>query len=308
MTATPQRRFSVFRAVVREKSFARAAAALRLSPSVVTTRIQNLEEYYNARLLDRSGGSVTLTAVGEVVYEYTQRIAVLEDELADHVAEMTTGMAGTLRVGVCASLAESVLPAIVAQFCDQYPAVRPVLTVANSQTIHDAVATLDLDLGIGGAPDPATPLFAERCGGELLYAVCAADHPLVGRGALDAHTAAEYEYVSRESGSSTRACADAWWQAAGIDPDGVKRLFEMSSPQAIKRAVEAGMGFSLLPHSVVAAELAAGSLVALPADPPLLHPLYVSQPRERFRARLLSSFIDFVGRRLPQEKADAAAD
>jgi DNA-binding transcriptional LysR family regulator len=108
----------------------------------------------------------------------------------------------------------------------------------------------------------------------------------------------EYEYVSREPGSGTREVTDAWFGAAGVASGKLKTLMELGSLEALKGVVVTGLGFAVVSRASVDRELRLGSLIAIPLDPPLTRRLSVVFPKDRFRSRVVTSFIEFAKRRL----------
>ena len=101
-------------------------------------------------------------------------------------------------------------------------------------------------------------------------------------------------YISRESGSGTRQFADNYFREAGIAPEDLNIVMELGSPEAIKGVVETGIGVAIMSSATVAKELKLGSLVARPLEPKLIRTLSLVYPREKFRSRLLSTFVEFA--------------
>jgi DNA-binding transcriptional LysR family regulator len=111
---------------------------------------------------------------------------------------------------------------------------------------------------------------------------------------------AEQAYVSREHGSGTREVIDEFFKANGVNPDDLAIQMELGSREAIKGAVEAGLGVAVMSASTVVKELQLGSLVAVPLDPPLTRQLSLVYAPEKFRGKLLNAFIEFVARKFAQ--------
>ena len=129
------RRLQVFHAVAKQSSFTKAAETLFMTQPAVTFQIKQLEEHFNTRLFDRGHGRISLTAAGEVVLEYAERILSLSAELDTRVSEMTGEVQGPLLIGASMTIAEFMLPRILGEFKSR--AIRTVqarLTVANSET------------------------------------------------------------------------------------------------------------------------------------------------------------------------------
>jgi len=294
------RRLQVFHAVAIERNFTRAAETLFMSQPAVTFQIRQLEERYQVRLFERSPGRVTLTAAGELMFHYAEKIQALNDELESRLGEMTGEMRGILAIGASTSLAENVLPRLLAEFNARYPQVRPRLIVGNSETIVGQVANHTLEAAlIGGAVDHDA-LQSQVCSEDALYAYCEPDYPLAGVKSATPRQLREYEYLTREPGSGSRTIADAWFKAGGVALDELKILMELGSPEALKHLVRGGAGFTIAPNLIFAEEVAAGRLVCIPLKPALTRPLTLISPKDRFRSRLVSTFIEFVRQQLKE--------
>ena len=292
------RRLQVFHAVAKNLSFTKAADALFMTQPAVTFQIKQLEEQFNTRLFERGHGKITLTPAGELVLEYTVKILALGDEMEIRLAEMTGEMRGPLLVGASTTIAEFMLPRILGEFNSLYPQVRSRLIVANSESIENRISEHLLDVGLieTVAKDPA--LGSEICCDDELQVICAPDYPLVKEKKLTPHILRDYEFISREPGSGTREVTDAYFRAAGVPPETLKVLMELGSPEALKGVVGTGLGYAIVSRAVFDKEQRLGSLVAIPLTPPLTRSLYVVYPKDRFRSRLVTTFIDFAKQQL----------
>ena len=155
------RRLQVFHAVARLMSFTRAAEELCMTQPAVTFQVKQLEEQYNTRLFDRSHGRISLTATGQVVFDYADRILGLNVELDTRIGEMTGGVSGPLLLGASLTIAEFILPRILGEFKACHPDVRTQMTVANSEAIETRVADHSLDVGLIESPSTLPGLGAE---------------------------------------------------------------------------------------------------------------------------------------------------
>lgn len=297
------RRLQVFHAVAKHRSFTRAADALFMTQPAVTFQIRQLEEQYSTRLFERRHGSIDLTPAGELVLEYAQKILALSDEMDTRVAELTGEMRGPLLVGASTTIAEFMLPRVLGEFNALYPQVRARLIVANTESIEGQVAEHSLDLGLIEAPARLSGLSSQICCEDELQVVCVPDYPLAEFKALKPVDLADYEFISREPGSGTRAITDAYFREHGVAPESLKTQMELGSPEALKGVVSTGLGFAIVSRAVVAKEIRLGELRGIPLDPPLKRSLYLVHPQDRFQSKLLSTFIDFARRKLKEQAA-----
>ncbi|MFN9120400.1 MAG: LysR family transcriptional regulator, partial [bacterium] len=232
------RRLQVFHAVARLMSFTRAAEELCMTQPAVTFQVKQLEEQYNTRLFDRSHGRISLTATGQIVFDYAGRIVRLNEELETRIGETTGGVRGPLMLGASLTIAEFILPRILGEFKARYPEVRTQMTVANSESIETRVADHALDVGLIESPSTLPSLTTEVCCEDELVLICAASHPFASRVSVTPQDVAAQPFISRETGSGTREFTDQYFRQAGVAPDDLNLVMELGSPEAIKGLVE----------------------------------------------------------------------
>ena len=246
------RRLQVFYAVAKHLSFTRAADALFMTQPAVTFQVRQLEEQYNTRLFERRHGSISLTPAGELALSYAERILGLSDEMDTRLAEMNGEMRGSLLLGASSTIAESLLPGILADFNARYPQVRPRLIVANSEGIASRVADHGLEVGLIDAPAKLPGLSCDVCCDDEMAVICAPGYPLASLKKVGPRALVDYEYLSRA---------------------------------AVEKEVQLGL------------------LLAIPLNPPLRRSIYLVQVEERFRSRLVATFVDFAKQQLKDKAA-----
>jgi DNA-binding transcriptional LysR family regulator len=301
------RRIQVFHAVARHLSFTKAAEVLFMSQPAVTFQIRQLEEELDTRLFDRSPGGVTLTPAGAVALEYADRILAMSGELKTRLKEMSGRIGGQLAIGASTAYADVLMPQVLVAFKARYPAVVPRLVVANSETVQLKLLERAFDIGFieGDSRQPA--LTAEPCCDDELEVVCAPSHPLAAAPVATPESLTRHAYVSREPGSGTRQAVDRYLQDAGISPGVLQVVMEVSSPDAVKALVTAGIGFSIMSWTNVLREVKLGELRKIPLAPRLVRPLSVVYPKERIHSRLINSFLGFAKERIAAIRAPADA-
>jgi DNA-binding transcriptional LysR family regulator len=292
------RRLQVFHAVAKQLSFTKAAEVLFMTQPAVTFQIKQLEEHFNTRLFERGHGRIQLTPAGQVVLRYAEKILALSAELDTRVKEMTGGVSGPLLIGASMTISEFLLPRILGEFKAEHPDVQARLTVGNSETIENRVAEHTLDIGLIEAPSDQKSLATEVCCEDELQVVAAPGHPLVAFAEIAPEALTAHPFVSREPGSGTREFTDLYLKQRGVDPAQLRIVMELGSPEAIKGVVETGVGFAIMSRLTVEKERRLGTLVARPLQPRLLRSLSLVYPREKFRSRLVNTFVQFAKARL----------
>ncbi len=288
------RRLQVFHTVAKQLSFTKAAEQLFMTQPAVTFQVKQLEEHFSTRLFERSHGKITLTLAGELVLDYAERILGLSAELDKRVSELTGAVSGPLLLGCSMTIAEFILPRVLGEFKARHPQVQTQMTVANSDTIEQRVADHTLDLGLIESPAHLPGLHTEVCCDDELVMICAPDYKLGKLATVEAAQIAAEPHIRRESGSGTRQFVDNYFRDSGVSPDDLNVVMELGSPEAIKGVVETGIGVAIMSTASVAKELKLGSLVAVPLNPRLIRKLSLVYPREKFRSRLISTFVEFA--------------
>jgi DNA-binding transcriptional LysR family regulator len=294
------RRLQVFYTVARHLSFTKAAEQLFMTQPAVTFQIKQLEEQFSARLFERSHGKIALTPAGRLVMEYAGRILGLSEEMETRVAELNGTMSGPLLLGASTTIAEFILPRILGEFKVEHPQVHAHLTVGNSETIESRVADHALDLGLIESPSHLPSLATEVCCEDELVLICQPVHRFAKAAAVKAQDLAGEPFVSRELGSGTREFMDQYLRSCDVAPEDLNMVMELGSPEAIKGVVETGLGVSIVSHATVVKELKLGTLAAVRLAPRLIRTFSIVQSREKFRSRLLTTFIEFAGARMRQ--------
>jgi DNA-binding transcriptional LysR family regulator len=292
------RRLQVFHAVAKQMSFTKAAETLFMTQPAVTFQIKQLEERFNMRLFERGRGKMALTPAGEVVLEYADRIMALSAELEMRLREMTKQLAGPLLIGASTTIAEFLLPRVLGEFKTLHPEVQPKLDVGDSGTIESRVAEHTLDVGLIEAPSQLPSLVTESFCEDELQVIVTPQHPLAKLKSISPKQLVPYPYVSREAGSGTREFTDLYFRKAGIASSSIEVVMELGSPEALKGVVGTGLGFAILSKATVAKEQKLGDLVAIPLTPRLIRSLSVVSPKEKFRSRLVNTFVEFAAARL----------
>ncbi len=289
------RRLKVFHAVAKLLSFTKAAEALHMTQPAVTFQVRQLEEYFNTRLFDRTHNKVNLTPAGSKVFEYSDRIFDIYDEMENSVRELTGEISGALTIGASTTIAEYMLPKLLGQFKAEYPDINLRLKVSNTEGIVSMVEHNVIDLGVVEATVSNKNLIVEVCHDDQLVVVAPPAHEIAGtKKPVKAEELKKYPFISREEGSGTREVITDYLQQNDVNPAEMDYCLELGSPEALKGAVEAGMGISILSRSTIAKELKLNTLVEIQLDPPLNRPFSFVRQRQKFRVRVMEELLEFA--------------
>lgn len=241
------RQLQTFQAVVREGSFLRAAGKLDYAQSTVTLHIQQLEAELGVQLFAR-GRRVQLTQAGRVLAQQAGDLLARESLLRQTMSALVEGEAGHLRIGAIEPTASLRLPDLLVPFCRQRPQVRLTLEVGGSDGIAARVASGDLDVGFASPPNAHLGLDFEPLFTEELALLAPVGHPLATAETIEAADLKPHRLLVTEPHCAYRQVIERALLAQGTNPfSGL----EIGSMEAIKCAVQRGLGAALVP--VVAA-------------------------------------------------------
>ena len=288
------RRLQVFHTVARLLSFTKAAETLHMTQPAVTFQIRQLEEHFNTRLFDRTHNRISLTVAGQRVFEYAEKIIALYGEMDSRVRELTGDVSGILIIGASTTIAEYVLPSLLGEFQSRYKDVNVRLSVSNSLGIVHMVENNTVDVGIVESPVTNKNLAVEVCWHDELMFICPPGHPFAKKSVVTPQDIASLPFLCREEGSGTREVINEYLEGNQVSAHDLNLCMEFGSPEAIKSAVEAGLGVSIVSRATVGKELKLKTLVALPLNPVLKRPFSFVHQRQKFRLRAVEEFMNFA--------------
>ena len=286
------RRLQVFHTVARLLSFTKAAETLHMTQPAVTFQVRQLEEHFNTRLFDRTHNRISLTEAGKLVHRYADRIFELYAEMDNSIREMTGDLSGVLTIGASTTIAEYMLPALLGDFGTRFPEVTIHLRVSNSEGIVSMVENNTIDLGVVEAPVTNKNLVVEVCREDQLVAIVPPNHDLAERESVAIDELLEYPFICREEGSGTREVINEY--LAQHCSTTLSISMELGSPEAVKGAVEAGMGVSVVSRATIQKELKLDTLRAINLIPKLERPFSFVHQKQKFRLRAMEELLDFA--------------
>jgi DNA-binding transcriptional LysR family regulator len=265
-----------------------------MTQPAVTFQVRQLEEHFNTRLFDRTHNRISLTEAGHKVSESADHIFALYAEMENAVRGITGQISGILTIGASTTIAEYMLPPLLGDFRVRYPDVAIHLKVSNTEGIVSMVENNAIDLGVVEAPVANKNLVVETCKRDFLVAIMPPDHPLATLQEVTFARLLEYPFICREEGSGTREVISDYLQHQTEGHSTLKIAMELGSPEALKGAVEAGMGVSVVSGTTIQKELKLGTLVALPLNPPLDRPFSFVHQKQKFRLRVMEELLEFA--------------
>lgn len=285
------RQLTVFESVARHQSFTRAARELHLSQPAVSMQIKQLENAVGLPLFEHLGMQTHLTEAGHVMLRFSRRIDGDLREAEDAIEELKGVESGRLRIAV-ATTVNYFAARLLSRFCNRYPGVRVSLDVTNRQAVLRQLGENSVDIVLMGQPPDGIDLEAEPFMDNPLVVIAPPDHPLVGRRRVPLKALARETFLIREPGSGTRSAMERFFADKGIAPH---ISVEMTSNEAIKQSVEAGLGLGVVSSHTVELECGAGRLKVLDIRSfPIKRKWYVVHRRGKRLSAAANAFRDFV--------------
>ncbi len=251
----------IFVAVAEREHLTRAAEALHLTPSAVSSAIHVLENRYDARLFDRVGRRIELTEAGRIFLDEARATLARAEAAELALSELGGTMRGTLTIEASQTIASYWLPPALIRFRAEHPLVNIRLGAGNTETVRRAVHDGAAEIGFieGLIDDPA--LASRQVGEDRLIIVTAPGHPLASARDVGAQELAATRWILRERGSGTRSVFEAALAARGIAPDILTVDLELPSNESVRAAVEMGGHATVISERAAAPHIAAGTLV-----------------------------------------------
>ncbi|HLH21261.1 MAG TPA: LysR family transcriptional regulator [Chloroflexota bacterium] len=254
-------RLQTFHAVATERSFTRAGRRLHLSQPAVSAHVRALERHFGARLFAVRHRRVYLTAEGEALYAYSERVFNLLAE-AERAVAATHGLErGRLVGGASTTVGNYLLPPVLVQFARAYPAVQVGIVVGTTAEIVARVLADEVAFGLVEATVGHPDLDAQPFATDEMVLIVPPGHPWAGAEALSLDALRGTAVLRREAGSGTQAFVDTMLERAGVT---LATAMALGSTESLKQAVLAGGGVAWVPRLTVRRELRSGALAAVP--------------------------------------------
>lgn len=252
------RQLEVFLAAAHFENITRAAESLAMSQSAASSSLRDIEQQFDVQLFDRVGKRLQLNELGRLLRPKAESLLAqaqaFERDLSQHED------LGLLKVGATLTIGNYLAVEMMASYMNQYEGADVQLKVANTETIAKMVENYELDVGLieGELQHPDLDVIAWR--EDDLVVFCAPEHPWANKGELTDEDLIAAQWVVRESGSGTRQAFDRAMH--GLLGE-LHLRHELQHTEAIKRAVEAGLGVGCLSEIALRDAFRRGSLIPL---------------------------------------------
>ena len=293
------RQLAAFCAVVERKSFSQAAERLGVTQPAVSLQVRALEKRLGAQLLDRSGRRVEQTEAGARLYRGAQRLLALEEQLLEEVTGDGDGeLTGELRLGASTGPAAVVVPLLLCEFQLENPGVKVALSVHDTHSVVELVASRELELGIVGAARRHRSVRFEPFFEDEVILACPPGHAFAGRSVgLDELRADKL--ILMQEGAGVRQIVDDELRELGLRLRDLDVRLELGLQESVRSAVQAGYGVAFISRTAVESELAAGTLAAARVEGlEATREISLARAAGRTPTRVADAFVAFARERL----------
>ncbi len=282
---------AVFESVARLGSFTRAAEEMHLAQPTVSTQIRKLSETLDLPLFEQIGRKVHLTPAGTALQEGCKELFAAFGRIDESLAALRGLEGGRLRLAV-STTGKYFAPRLLAAFVGLHPKIEISLQIHNRQGLIERLARNDDDLYIFANPPTEQEVVCQPILRNPMVLFARADHPLAGKKNIPFSALAREHYLMREPGSGTRLAVYHAFDKYGIEP---KVRMELSTNEAIKQAIRAGLGVSILSRYTLGLDTEEDQLVALDVEGlPLERQWQFVYPVGKQIAPAARAFMDFV--------------
>jgi len=282
----------LFYMAAKHGSLSAAAEAMCITQPAVTKGIQRLQEYYEIKLFNRFGKKMALTDAGEVLYGIAESIFEMENQAEESLRDFQQRKRGFIRILSSESFGSYYLPFIINRFSKANPRIRISVDLLPTEQIVEKTAALSNDLGFISYPVPHKKLFMREILEDSYQIIVPPGHPFALKAVIEPEDLAGQPVIVHEKGSAPRKSTEEF---AGKHNINLTIPLELSNNEAIKTAVEEGVGIAIITRRVVSKEIEMGKLRAIPlSDPSMTRKFYLIHHKDKYLSRPLQSLIDMV--------------
>ncbi|WP_436643197.1 LysR substrate-binding domain-containing protein [Microbaculum sp. FT89] len=258
----------VFIEVAERGHMTRAAEALGMSQSAASAAVAALENYYQIKLFDRIGRGIRLTRPGQIFLREARAVLDRASMARSVLQDLAGSPAGPVDIAASQTIATYWLPRRLASFHAANPRVRLNVMIRNTNEVEHAVVEGEVSIGLVEGPTQHPALIRQQIDHDQIVLVVASGRPplpVIDSGRLDLRA---INWVIREAGSGTRRALEDLASKEDLTLDDLNIFLVLPSNEAVREAIEAGAGATIVSRHVVASAIAAGKLTEIPIELP----------------------------------------
>lgn len=289
-------RLKVFCTVAELHSFTKAGEVLYITQPAVSFQIKSLEEEFGVRLFNRDQNKVVLTEVGKVLFNYSKEILKIYEEAKEEIGKITDSFKSKLIIGVTSIIGKYYLPVVIEAFKQKYPDVEVLTQISNTERIIKSLLQNTLDLCIVseslysyGEPFIYLPYVKDK-----LVLIVPSKHRWVGKRSITLEELIEEPFILREEGSGTRDIIEQYLREKGKEVEDLNIIMTLGSTEAVKGAVESGVGVSIISNCAIKLELKVGSIKIVEIESMKMFQDFIIVYTKKFPKLISERFFNFI--------------
>ena len=288
-------RLMVFCKVIELQSFTKAAEAVCLTQPTVSEHIRALEESVGEKLVDRLGREALPTPAGKILYQYARDIIQLRDKAMQALRHYQGNLSGSLNAGASTIPGTYILPPLIGSFKAIYPSIQITLSISSSGEIVRKIMDGAVEFGVVGAKWDDRRILLEEIWSDELVLVVYPGHRWAKRKEVSLDELVKEPFIQRERTSGTRMVLAQALEANGVQPSLLGIVAEMGSTEAVRQAIKAKIGVSILSAHAVSEDTGRNALVTVPLKGVrIVRPFYLAQRKNRELSPLCSAFLGYL--------------
>lgn len=292
MVMTNLNQLRIFHSVASLLSFTRAADAMHLTQPGISKHVRQIEEHYGTRLFERRGRTIALTPAGEVLFEATQEMTSCIEKANKRIKELE-GVAPKLSLGATFTAGLYIVPGRLAAFRKQRPEIETTLEILLAKDIEAKVLDSSFDIGLVGHEVTNRKLSATEFFTDELVAIASAQHKWASlKRKIRPEEFVHEQFITTAVGSGTRSVIEDRLRQNGVK---LTKVSDFGNMEGVKKAVEAGLGVSILSKSVIQRELSIGLLRMFRlAGTNMSRSFFLIHRKEKYLSEAANAFLEHL--------------
>lgn len=283
----------VFASVFRHRSFSKASEELYLTQPTISNHVKSLEEELECKLFDRLGRTIIPTKEADVLYTYSKEIIEKAEDLKELISRFQKELKGRIIIGASTIPGTYLLPKLMTDFHKQFPSLSFQINIADSRSIVQSILNHEILLGIVGVKIEDNNITYLPFIDDELIVISSPD--LGETGEMQINDLVKLPFIMREEGSGTRKVTEQIFKSKGITLSTLNVAGIFGSTDAVKQAVKAGLGISILSRFAVVDELHQKSLVEIrPVGEEMKRTFFIASHKKRTLPRAYETFLDHI--------------
>lgn len=289
-------RLKVFDTVAKRLNFTKAANELNITQPAVTKHIKEIELNLNIKLFERNGTKIKLTKAGEILLKYTEEIFSVYQKMEFEIGQLQEKQKGTLRLGASTTIAQYVLPPILAEFRKRFPEIQLSLVIQNSEKIEDLLANNKIDVGLIEAQIKNRTFHYFPFMKDEIVLVSRQNHSISTKNNIKLDDLKYIPLVFREPGSGTLETIDLALKSKNIKLNELNIEIQLGSTESIKSYVLHSDTLAFLSIQSILQELKNQTLIIIDIKNLVIERNFNFIIPEGEQSKLVDLFIDFFNR------------